>query len=30
VLMHDFQHATADAAMELLNELKGGGTRSCS
>jgi peptidoglycan/xylan/chitin deacetylase (PgdA/CDA1 family) len=25
VLMHDFQHATAEAAMELLNDLKAGG-----
>jgi peptidoglycan/xylan/chitin deacetylase (PgdA/CDA1 family) len=25
VLMHDFQHATADAAMDLLNDLKAGG-----
>jgi peptidoglycan/xylan/chitin deacetylase (PgdA/CDA1 family) len=25
VLMHDFQHATAEAAMDLLNELKAGG-----
>jgi peptidoglycan/xylan/chitin deacetylase (PgdA/CDA1 family) len=25
VLMHDFQHATADAAMGLLNDLKAGG-----
>jgi len=25
VLMHDFQHATAEAAMDLLNDLKAGG-----
>jgi peptidoglycan/xylan/chitin deacetylase (PgdA/CDA1 family) len=25
VLMHDFQHATAEASMDLLNELKAGG-----
>jgi peptidoglycan/xylan/chitin deacetylase (PgdA/CDA1 family) len=25
VLVHDFQHATADAAMDLLNDLKAGG-----
>ena len=25
VLLHDFQHATADAAMDLLNDLKAGG-----
>jgi len=25
VLVHDFQHATAEAAMELLNDLKAGG-----
>src|ERR1700716_3332695 len=27
VLMHDFQHATAEAAMALLNDLKAGGYR---
>jgi hypothetical protein len=25
VLLHDFQHATAEAAMDLLNDLKAGG-----
>jgi hypothetical protein len=25
VLMHDFQHATGEAAMDLLNDLKAGG-----
>jgi hypothetical protein len=25
VLLHDFQHATAEAAMDLLNDLKVGG-----
>src|SRR5437660_3966822 len=25
VLVHDFQHATAEAAMDLLNDLKAGG-----
>ena len=25
VLLHDFQHATAQAAMDLLNDLKAGG-----
>src|SRR5262245_20276321 len=25
VLMHDFQHATTEAAMDLLNDLKAGG-----
>ena len=25
VLVHDFQHAIADAAMDLLNDLKAGG-----
>jgi hypothetical protein len=25
VLMHDFQHATAQATMDLLNDLKAGG-----
>jgi hypothetical protein len=27
VLLHDFQHATAEAASDLLNELKSGGYR---
>jgi hypothetical protein len=27
VLVHDFQHATAEAAMDLLNDLKAGGRR---
>ena len=28
VLMHDLQHATAEAAMDLLNDLKAGGYKS--